>query len=189
MSRAPLYWYWNNVLDLKTIKNINKLIISNYDSLEDDVKKAKDLNNNIKKNTETYIIAYKKIKLKVSKLIEEAFRSNNENFGYDLFDMTDNSECNYNVYKSSNKANYDWHVDVTPAPYSDIKLTLIINLSEKSFEGGDFYLQSGVEQQVKELKEIGSMIMFKSSVRHTVTPVLNGERRNLTIFLDGPNFK
>jgi predicted 2-oxoglutarate/Fe(II)-dependent dioxygenase YbiX len=39
------------------------------------------------------------------------------------------------------------------------------------------------------LKEIGGMIMFKSSTRHMVTPVLDGERKNLTLFLDGPNFK
>ena len=123
MSQAPLYWYWNNVLDLKTIKNINKFIISNYDSLEDDIKKAKDLNNNNKKNTETYIIKYKKIKSYFSNLIDLALMSNPENFGYDLFDIKDNRDCNYNVYKSSNKANYDWHIDGSSGLYSDIKIS------------------------------------------------------------------
>jgi len=189
MSHSPLYWHWNNVLDLKTIKEINKFILLNYEVLEKDKWKAKDLNNNNKKNTETYIIKYKKIKSYFSDLVDLAFMSNRENFGYDLFDIKDNRDCNYNVYRSSNKANYDWHIDGSNGPYSDIKLTLIINLSEKKFEGGDFYLQSGVELQVKELKEIGGMIMFKSSTRHMVTPVLDGERKNLTIFLDGPNFK
>jgi predicted 2-oxoglutarate/Fe(II)-dependent dioxygenase YbiX len=189
MSHSPLYWHWNNVLDLKTIKEMNKFIISNYNFLEGNEKKANNLNNNLKKNTETYIITYKKIKPYISKLIKEAFMANRENFGYDLFDMEDSSGCNYNVYKTSNKANYDWHIDGSTSPYSDIKLTLIINLSEKKFDGGNLYLQEGVEQEVKQLKEIGSMIMFKSFVRHSVTPILSGERKNLTIFLDGPNFK
>lgn len=189
MSQIPSYWYWFNVLDLKTIKKINKFISSNYDSLENDDQKAKDSNNILKKNTETYLIKYKKIKPYISKLIEDAFIVNERDFGYDLFDMKDNIFCNYNVYKSSNNANYDWHTDGSLHPYNDIKLTLIINLSEKKFEGGDLYLQLNNEIHVKELKEIGSMIMFTSYSRHTVTPVLKGERKNLSIFLEGPKFK
>jgi hypothetical protein len=116
MSHSPLYWHWNNVLDLKTIKEINKFILLNYEVLEEDEWKAKDLNNNNKKNTETYIIKYRKIKSYFSDLIDLAFMSNRENFGYDLFDIKDNRDCNYNVYRSSNKANYDWHIDGSNGP-------------------------------------------------------------------------
>ena len=75
------------------------------------------------------------------------------------------------------------------SPYVDIKFTLIINLSEKPFEGGDLSLQITNEIKVPELKERGSMIFLKSHSRHRVAPVTKGERRNLVLFLKGPNFK
>ena len=67
--------------------------------------------------------------------------------------------------------------------------TNTINLSEENFEGGNLYLQENNDIPVPELKERGSMVFFKSYIRHMVTPVTKGERRNLVVFLTGPNFK
>ena len=66
---------------------------------------------------------------------------------------------------------------------------MIINLSEKPFEGGDLFLQETGSVKVEELKKPGTFIIFKSHTRHMVTPVTKGERRNLVLFLTGPNFK
>jgi len=188
MSSSPQYWYWKNVLNLKQIKKINKFIINNYDDLEKDEFKAKDNNNTIKKNTKTFIIKFEKIKKLIFNLVENCYVVNKYHFGYDLWEYK-NLNCNYNLYKSSNQANYDWHIDASKDSYSDIKLTVLINLSEKKFEGGDFYLEQTNLTKVDELKEIGSMIMFKSFIRHMVTSVTSGERKNLALFLTGPNFK
>ena len=95
----------------------------------------------------------------------------------------------YNIYSEDEKANYDWHIDNDSNPYADIKFTFIINLSEEPFEGGDLFLQINNDIKVHELKERGSMIFLKSHSRHRVTPVTKGERRNLVLFLTGPNFK
>jgi len=187
MTKFP-YWYWKNVLNLKEIKKINNFIKNNYNYIEKEEVKARDNNNVIKKNNETLIINYKKIKNFIFELVEECYKINKNNFGYKLWNF-ENNNCNYNIYKSCNKSNYDWHIDVSNNPYSDIKLTVLINLSEKKFEGGDFYLEQTNLIKVDELKEIGSMIMFKSFIRHKVTPITQGERKNLALFLEGPNFK
>lgn len=189
MSSPYVYWSWKNVLDLKTVKEINKFIKSNYDLIEDKNDKAFNENNVIKKNNETYLIFYGKIKQYIFNLINNCYEVNKIYFGYDLWNIEDNIYCNYNVYKDLNKSDYDWHIDQSPFPYSDIKLTVLINLSEKNFEGGDFFLESTNLTEIKELKEIGSMVMFKSFTRHKVTPVTKGERKNLALFLNGPNFK
>jgi hypothetical protein len=188
MSSPFQYWYWKNILNLKNIKKLNKFILSNYSSLEEEKYKAKDNNNVIKKHLNTFLISYTKIKPYISKLIDDCYLINKKNFGYDLWNI-DNGICNYNIYKSENKDNYGWHVDASGNPYSDIKLTVLINLSESNFEGGDFYIQDTNEHKIDELKETGSMVMFKSNIRHMVTPVTKGIRKNLAIFLEGPNFK
>lgn len=189
MSAAPQYWYWNNVLNLKEIKKINKFIINNYNELEKDKLKAKYASGSLKKETTTFLITYSKIQKYIQHLVTKCYRVNRCFFNYDLWDFEKENSCNYNIYKSENKSHYDWHIDATPDPYTDMKLSVIINLSEKEFEGGDFLLDYGEVINVPELKKIGSMIMFKSFLKHQVTPVTNGERRNLTLFLYGPAFK
>jgi predicted 2-oxoglutarate/Fe(II)-dependent dioxygenase YbiX len=70
----------------------------------------------------------------------------------------------------------------------DIKLTVLINLSLKSYEGGKFCLWRGNETEVKELNTPGNAIMFKSNINHKVYPIIKGERRTLAIFIKGPRF-
>jgi len=187
MSSRPLFWLWNDVLTLKEIKKINKFIMSNHEGIEPDSMKARTKDMIIKKNTSTYIIAYNKIEKLISHLVSKCYAINNHHFGYKLWPY-DTYNCHYNVYKSLEKGHYDWHTDCNEDSYSDIKLTLLINLSEKSFEGGDFYLQETNETLVQDFKNLGSMILFRSPVRHMVTPVVQGERKNLVLFLTGPNF-
>jgi len=49
-------------------------------------------------------------------------------------------------------------------------------------------LQETNETLVQDFKNLGSMVLFQSPVRHMVTPVVQGERKNLALFLTGPNF-
>lgn len=189
MANHHPYWYWENQLTLKEIKKLNKLIMSNYDSIEPQTHKAHDLKGVSKKNLDSYIINYQKVKPYVSRLLDLAFEANRKSYGYDIWKYRDADTCLYNVYPSNKQSNYDWHVDEDPDPYADMKFTMIINLSEKPFVGGDLFLQKGDEIEVKELKKPGTFIIFKSYTRHMVTPVTQGERRNLVLFLTGPNFK
>jgi hypothetical protein len=161
MANHPPYWLWKNVLSLKEIKHLNKLIMSNYSREEEKKQQARHPDGQPKKNVKTYVILYKQLKEYISKLLDKAYDANLIAYNFDLWPYRD----------------------------EDIKFTVIINLSEKPFEGGDLFLQITNDIKVPELKERGSMIFLKSHSRHMVTPVTKGERRNLVLFLKGPNFK
>jgi len=189
MADHPPYWFWKNVLSLKEIKHLNKLIMSKYFCKEPKEKHAHYVDGRSKKNVKTYIIFYKELKKYISKLVDTAYDVNLKSYGFELWPYRDEDTCLYNIYSEDEKANYDWHIDNDSNPYADIKFTFIINLSEEPFEGGDLFLQINNDIKVHELKERGSMIFLKSHSRHRVTPVTKGERRNLVLFLTGPNFK
>ena len=189
MANHPPYWLWKNVLSLKEIKHLNKLIMSNYVGEEEKNQQARHPDGQPKKNVKTYVIFYKQLKKYISKLLDKAYDANLRAYNFDLWSYQDEDNCLYNIYSEDEKADYDWHVDMDDNPYVDIKFTLIINLSEKPFEGGDLSLQITNEIKVPELKERGSMIFLKSHSRHRVAPVTKGERRNLVLFLKGPNFE
>ena len=96
---------------------------------------------------------------------------------------------NYNIYSSKNKDNYDWHVDGTLNPLIDIKFTILINLSNKPYKGGDFKIFNSTEYKIPTINTPGNMIMFKSFLNHKVEKVTEGERITLDIFVKGPAFK
>ena len=154
------YWYWEGYKDFK---KLNKFIDKNFDGFQDKDKAARS----VEKTSVVKLIYYRKIKHMVA--------------GED--------SCNLNIYPHNNLNAYDWHVDESRNPFQDIKLTVLINLSVKKYEGGDFYLWKNKEEKVEPLNTPGNILMFKSYINHKVSPVTKGERRTLTIFLKGPAFK
>ena len=91
------------------------------------------------------------------------------------------------MYKISIRANV-YRADNTKS--SDIKLTALINISDDSFLGGDFYLlNSNSPLPVPELKNPGAMIIFNSFTLHKINPITKGTRKTITIFMKGPSFK
>jgi len=189
MSNRPIYWYWHNMLNLKQVKQLNKFIERNYKEDENENLGAIGPNGEKLKNLKTKIINYEKVKKYIHPIVDNVFLTNRDHFGFDLFSFSDQSGAHYNVYDSKTQDSYDWHIDRSLFPYSDMKLTVIINLSEKLFEGGDLFIQQTEIVGIPELKQIGTVIAFPSYVRHKVTPVIKGVRKNLVLFFTGPNFK
>jgi hypothetical protein len=188
MSYNYDYWFWNNLFDYKKIKEINELIDKNFDKYQEENFHAKDNEGNSKKHAVVKVISFKKIKNLIHDSKETFISSAKLNFGYNVFDVTDDQECNLNIYSSSNSGSYDWHIDSSRSDMYDIKLTVLINLSLESYEGGKFCLWIGNETEVKELNTPGNAIMFKSNINHKVYPIIKGERRTLAIFIKGPRF-
>jgi PKHD-type hydroxylase len=110
--------------------------------------------------------------------------------GYDSFQ--------YSQYKSAQLGKYDWHIDMFTGDASPTnnagtrKLSLTFLLSEPNvdFEGGDFQITQGSENQAQtiEMKK-GRIIAFPSFILHRVTPVTKGERKSIVIWVEGPKFK
>ena len=72
------------------------------------------------------------------RFVLSALSANQQNFGYNLYPPQSELRLNYITYNKGNR--YDWHMDSNfYHPVSDIKLTCLLNISEKTFEGGEFY--------------------------------------------------
>ena len=183
------YWYWNSVFNKKQIKKINSFVLKNFDSLESPEKGAHDKSGKPLKSSSVKVIAWNKIKPLLFDLQNRLYYINREHFGYDLYPKEDMSGCLFNVYCEKNKGGYGWHYDESSNPCSDIKLTTIINLSDKKYEGGQLELFRNEPMLVKELNKPGSVVMFKSAISHRVLPITKGERKTLVFFMEGPRFK
>ena len=183
------YWHWDNLISKELILEINQLIEKNYNFIEGDDKAAKDSSGKNKKNALVKIITYERIKPLIHNLVDEFVLCGRCNFGYDIFDLSLSDPLNLNIYSSKDKANYDWHTDGQQHPKIDTKLSVLINVSLKKYEGGKLHLFDNNKFEVPHLNTPGNAVMFKSAINHMVTPVTKGERRTLAIFIYGPCFR
>jgi hypothetical protein len=182
------YFYYKNFLNKEKILNLNNFINKNFNILESEEKAAK--NENKKKFLSSCkLIYWEKIKHLLEDVNQLVHVTNENNFGYDLYDIRDKTYVNYNVYSSKNEDRYDWHCDGNESNFLDCKLTLLINLSTEKYEGGKFKIFEQEEKNINEFDSPGSILIFKSYLNHKVTPVNKGKRTTLTIFYNGPLLK
>jgi len=160
------YFYWNNVFSPKEIKDINSLIYKHKDKKEEKHLAASGVN----------------------KALLKIIENNQNHYGYDIFNFTDNLCLNFNIYEKNQE--YDWHSDAEYFKSSDIKLTVLINISDANFSGGELNLLNSKNAiVVPELNNPGSMVVFSSFILHKVNPIKKGTRKTLTIFVKGSAFK
>jgi hypothetical protein len=107
--------------------------------------------------------------------------TNREVFGYDIFWDFHLEVLNYNVYGENGE--YNWHIDADPRGMQDIKLTCLLNLSEETYEGGEFYT---ITDNKKIEFTSGMGLILTSLIAHKVSPVTKGERISLTYGAYGP---
>jgi len=184
------YWQWPGYLNTEKIKDINKIIASS--SLEDEPVKlaATNIGATPKKFLKTKLIPFSVIHQFFPDLWDRITVTNLEHFGYDIVPINPVADSvHYNLYSSKTKDEYHWHIDGTDTPLVDLKFTILINISDSSYRGGDFKLFNNNEYKVPELDVPGNMIMFKSFLNHKVEKVTAGERKTLCLFIKGPAFK
>ena len=176
------YIYRKKLFSLEEVKKINRIIKKNYDSSATDVPAKERI-----KTAEVKGVPFEPLKKELKSLIDVIKISNQRFFGFDLYEVLDNQLLNWNIYKKTNEVGYDWHCDRSQDHASDIKLTVILNLSEKKHEGGQFYLnECGV---INEISEAGDVLIFKAFMPHKVDKITYGERTTLSFWLEGPCFK
>jgi len=182
------YLYWTNILTTDQIKNLNNTIKRNINKIDNKSLKD-DPADHVHKNVKVQGIKYKYLKKHLSHCISEIYDSNNKNWNYNVYKEFDDSVLLFNTYNSKNNSTYDWHYDGDDLKDQDIKLTALINISDKDYSGGEFkLLNKSYPETVIEFNQPGSMIIFKSHILHKVEPVTKGVRKTLTYFLYGPNF-
>ena len=68
---------------------------------------------------------------------------------------------------------------------ADTTKTAIVNLSEKPFVGGEFFLWKNKEAEISQLIVPGTLLVFPSFYIHKVNPVIKGTRKTLTFWRCG----
>jgi len=139
---------------------------------------------------------------KIYDIINPFIQSANKNAGWN-FEINWNEDCQYTVYNKSQF--YGYHIDAFDYPYKNKKnknydgkirkLSMTLQLSDPSeYEGGEFYFKyfdngEVKEDNLKDAKEKGTLIVFPSSVLHQVTPITKGTRKSLVCWSLGYPFK
>jgi len=175
-------YYWWKVYTPQQIKDINKHINKHL------IKAKDNPASNVLKTSTVRMIPYRHIEVILKEFFNKSLYTNFLNWGYHLYPLLDGEYLNYNTYSAGKKSEYGWHLDGIPEKnaVSDIKLTCLLNLSEKDYQGGDLYINmGGGKTLIKELTP-GNMVIFSSFLCHKVTPVTKGTRNTLALWLTGP---
>lgn len=121
-----------------------------------------------------------------------AIMSINENF-YN-FNLNGYHDFQYTEYHASEEGMYDWHMDMLHGQNTQNmtrKLSVVMCLSnpEKDFEGGEFQINVGNQNQPEKIfMKKGRIIFFPSYIIHRVKPVTQGIRKSIVIWVTGPKF-
>jgi len=112
-------------------------------------------------------------------------------FGYNVYWDFHLDTMHYNEYGVGGK--YGWHIDAgikdadeSDVIVSDMKLTCLLNLSEETYEGGEFYT---INDNKEHKFTSGMGLIINSLIAHKVTPVTKGERKTLTYWGIGPAWR
>lgn len=146
---------------------------------------------NTVKTSEVKLLNYRHVKDALEPAHEFVLHINKNYFGLDIHNVCDGDVVLLNTYDSKNKASYEWHKDVAATTQLfDFKLTMLINLSDGNYEGGNLQIfTTGGEQTIDSFKQPGAVCIIPSWVPHRVTNVTSGVRTTLSYFYTGPKIR
>jgi PKHD-type hydroxylase len=140
------------------------------------------------KTSKVGMVEFGKVKEKLEKFKNISLDANKHLFGFDLFQFTDLEYISYNTYDINSE--YSWHIDANRGEVKDIKLTALLNVSTELYEGGELEVFFSTKPEpIVQFRTPGSFFIFPSWIPHRVTQVTSGQRKTITLFLQGPNFK
>ena len=92
-------------------------------------------------------------------------------------------------YDHTVQGTYGWHLDYGTPFGPSRKLSLVLQLSDPSeYEGGNLQLLVGSAPKTIK-KQRGLIVAFPSYTLHQVTPVTQGSRQSLVVWISGPPYK
>jgi PKHD-type hydroxylase len=146
------------------------------------------IDSNIRRSDARWIKYDENSKWLYEKVSSSAKAINDEVYGFELIGA---QPFQYTIYDSSEEGHYDWHQDVIDCDNNNIrKISVVILLSDKTeFSGGSFLVSPDGNKPKEILMKKGRMIIFPSWIPHCVTPVLEGVRVSLVMWLYGKRFK
>jgi len=202
------YWYFDKAFSKTECRKIIRHALSKKKSIgrltgQNKKRLSKEEKDILKKSRDSNIVWLNENWL-TSKIVPY-LRIANQNCGWN-FGIDSLEDIQFTIYKKGQYYNY--HTDSLIKPYDRPdnvnlhgkirKLSMSICLSEPSdYEGGNFKMLINDdadptklnEFEVKELKPMGSIIVFPSHEWHCVTPVTKGTRYSLVVWFLGKPFK
>lgn len=116
---------------------------------------------------------------------------NGQFYKFDLHGFSEDMQ--YTVYEGIEKNHYTWHKDSGGSLRGSApprKLSLVLQLSDpEEYEGGSLELNTGTDNPVVVTKQKGLIAAFPSYTVHRVTPVTQGVRKSLVVWVCGPSFR
>lgn len=120
------------------------------------------------------------------RLAAMAIEANNALWKFDLHSIVD--DIQFTEYEAGG-GHYDWHLDIGPDTISHRKISITVQLSDsEEYVGGDLEMMPGNYSFAVPRKK-GAVALFPSFILHRVTPVTEGLRRSLVLWLGGNHFK
>jgi len=121
---------------------------------------------------------------KLGELVNEA---NQQLWNFDLFGMAEPIQLT--EYHADEEGHYDWHTDVGAGKTSLRKISITIQISPpEDYEGGALQFMSRRKPQ-NARKIAGAAYVFPSYLLHRISPVTEGIRRSIVVWISGPPFR
>jgi PKHD-type hydroxylase len=116
------------------------------------------------------------------------------------FDLDGYNFFQYTEYYGSKNGKYDFHMDLVLGDKTNINigmletrklsLSLLLNDPEKDFSGGNFEINSSLEEKKMHINmKRGDIIFFPSYMLHRVSTLTKGTRKSLVVWVTGPKFR
>jgi len=179
------YYQFENAFSETEIQELLKKIVLLPESIGG-IGNNHELNISLRKSTVKWLPhdTFDNLYRKIIHLIEEA---NKNLFHFDLKSITE--KIQYTEYHAPD-GHYDFHQDIGVGNMSLRKLSITIQLSNPSeYVGGEFQYYKGGKYLTTISKKKGSVCIFPSYMLHRVTPVTEGIRKSLVLWVGGSHFR
>lgn len=118
--------------------------------------------------------------------------ANDQYYRFDLVGLTEPVQLlRYTAAKTADEkpGHYGWHQDFGAGYMANRKLSVVVQLSQpETYKGCRLRMMSHFEQEVPYVGQ-GEAVMFPSWTPHHVTPIEEGVRYALAIWVHGPRFR
>jgi len=128
------------------------------------------------------------------KMTEWAVEANKELWNFDLHSAPENIQ--YTEYYAHENGHYDWHQDIGPGELpSKRKISITVQLSDsEEYEGGELQITTGGDTSNNWGAQTcprgrGVVVLFPSYMMHRVSPVKEGTRKSLVLWVGGSHYK
>lgn len=178
---------WENGFSDEDIERIKEIgdSLAIFESVVD----KEQVTTSVRKSKNSWISLNSDTEFLYDKLAWITRQLNGQFFDFDLTGFHESLQ--YTIYDSS-ESHYDWHLDRGGSAnmgFPPRKLSLVLQLSDPSeYSGGDLELFTA-QEPTKVHKQKGLVAAFPSYILHRVTPVTDGIRKSLVLWVGGPKFR